>query len=336
MSRLMFGCQNAHCPLSECSVATYRYVTVFSMCIIYVFFFFHWHYSPLWALACRTVSFHFSYLPPTLSIFSLPALEDLFFTSSFHLFLGRPFLLIPSSSWAKIFLGILSSSILSRWPNQLIPCLLIHFTIFSPLFVSSSSRFVLLSHSPFSWCRVLLEKLTGLQLVKKFPAFHGTRRFITVLASVWHLSLSWASPIQSIYPHPTTWRSILMLSTHLRLGLPSGLFPSGFSSKILYTPLSSPIRATCPAHLILLDFITRTILGEEYKSFSSSLCNLLHSPDTSSLLGPNILLNTMFSNTLSFLSSRNVSDQVSHPSKWHTHNSSAILSHNQHQPVNDV
>ena len=34
------------------------------------------------------------------------------------------------------------------------------------------------------------------------------------------------------------------------------------------------------------------ILGEEYKSFSSSLCNLLHSPVTSSLLGPNILLNT--------------------------------------------
>jgi len=59
------------------------------------------------------------------------------------------------------------------------------------------------------WCRVLLEELTGLQLVKKFPAFHGTRRFITALTSVRHLSLSWASPIQSIYPHPTSWRSIL-------------------------------------------------------------------------------------------------------------------------------
>ena len=143
-------------------------------------------------------------------------------------------------------------------------------------------------------CRVVLQKLAGLQLVKKFPAFHGTRRFITALTSVRHLSLSRASPI---HPHPTSWRSILILSTHLRLGLPSGLLPSGFPTKTLYTPLSSPIHATCPAYLILLDFITRTILGEQYRSFSSSLCNLLHSSVTSSFLGPNILLNTMFSNT---------------------------------------
>ena len=46
-------------------------------------------------------------------------------------------------------------------------------------------------------------------------------------------------------------------------------------------PLSSPIRATCPTYLILLHFITRTISGEQYKSFSSSLCNLLQSPVTS-------------------------------------------------------
>ena len=90
------------------------------------------------------------------------------------------------------------------------------------------------------WCRVLLEKLTGLQLVKKFPAFHGTRRFITALTSVRQLSLSWASPILSIYQHPITWRFILMLSTHLRLGLPSGLFPSSFHTKTLYTPSPHP------------------------------------------------------------------------------------------------
>ena len=89
-------------------------------------------------------------------------------------------------------------------------------------------------------CKVLLEKLTGLQLVKKFPEFHGTRRFITALTSVRHLSLSWASPIQSIYPHPASWRSILILSTHLHLGLPSCLLPSGFPTKALCTPSPHP------------------------------------------------------------------------------------------------
>ena len=153
-----------------------------------------------------------------------------------------------------------------------------------------------------------------MQLVKKFPAFHGTRRFITALTSVRQLSLSWASPIQSIYPHPTSWRSILILFTHLRLSLPSGLFPSGFPIKTLHTPSPHP-RATCRTHLILLDFITGTILDEEYRSLISWLCSLLYSPVTSFLLGPNILLNTIFSNTLSFLSSRNVSDQASHPYK---------------------
>jgi hypothetical protein len=64
-------------------------------------------------------------------------------------------------------------------------------------------------------------------------------------------------------------------------------------------PSLLPIHTTCPAHLILLDLITRTIFGKEYRSFSSSLCNFLHSPVTSSLSGPNTPLNTLFSNTLS-------------------------------------
>ena len=131
------------------------------------------------------------------------------------------------------------------------------------------------STTPYSLtprCRVLPEQLTGLELVKKFPAVHGTRRFITALTSVRHLPLSGASPIQSTYPHSTSWRSTLILSTHLRLRLPNGLFPSGFPTKTLYTPLSSPIRATCPAHVILLDFIAHTILGEGYKHIFR-ICN---------------------------------------------------------------
>ena len=97
-----------------------------------------------------------------------------------------------------------------------------------PGFKISNFCIQLLAYLLTPWCRVLLETLTGLQLVKKFPAFHGTRRFITALTSVRHLSLSWASPIQSTYTHHTSWRSILILSTHLCLCLPSDLLPSGF------------------------------------------------------------------------------------------------------------
>ena len=55
-----------------------------------------------------------------------------------------------------------------------------------------------------------------LQLVKKFPALYRTQKFITVFTSARHLSLSWANSIQSP-PPPTSRRSILILSSHLRL-----------------------------------------------------------------------------------------------------------------------
>ena len=118
----------------------------------------------------------------------------------------------------------------------------------------------------------------------------------------------------SPYSHIPLPEDILIYS-HLRLGLSDVLFFSGFPTKTLYTSLFSLIRATCLVHPILLDFIIRTILGEEYRSLSSSLYSFLHSTVTSSLLGPNILLNTLFSNTLSLRSSLNMSYQVSHPQK---------------------
>ena len=124
---------------------------------------------------------------------------------------------------------------------------------------------ILLTYLLTVWSRVLLEKLTDSQLIKKFPTFYGTRRFITAFTSPRHLFLSWASSIHSVPPHPTSWRYILILSSHLRLGLPSGLFPSVFPTTNLYAPLPSPTRATCPVHLILVCFITRTMLIHYYK-----------------------------------------------------------------------
>ena len=115
----------------------------------------------------------------------------------------------------------------------------------------------------------------------------------------------------SPYPlHPTSWRFIfLIVSSHLRPGLPSDLLPSDLPTKTVALRLSS-MRATCSAHLILLDFTTQIIFDEEYRSLSSSLCSFLHSPTTSSLLGPNILLNTLLSNTLGLRSSLSVSDHI--------------------------
>ena len=83
---------------------------------------------------------------------------------------------------------------------------------------------------------------------------------------------------------------------------------------------TSPVHTTCPAHLILLHLMTRIIFGKEYRSLSSSWYSFLHSPVISSLLGPNILLSTLFSNTLSLRSSLSVRDNVSHPYKTNRQN----------------
>jgi len=56
---------------------------------------------------------------------------------------------------------------------------------------------------------VLQEKLTVAKLVKKCPAFYGTRRFITMFTLACHWSLSWTRWIQSTTFYPTSPRCIL-------------------------------------------------------------------------------------------------------------------------------
>ena len=119
----------------------------------------------------------------------------------------------------------------------------------------------LLTNKQTLWSRVCLETLTSSQLVKKFPAFYGTRRFITAFIRARHLSVSWARSIQSML-HPTSSRSILILSSHLCLGSSSGLFPQISPPKpcMHFLPPNK-----CPTHLIPLDSITQIIFGEEYR-----------------------------------------------------------------------
>jgi hypothetical protein len=97
------------------------------------------------------------------------------------------------------------------------------------------------------------------QVIKKSPAFYGKRGFITAFTTSRHLSLFSATSIQSIPPQ------FHFSNIHFNIILPPTL-PSGFPTKTFYAPLLSPIRATCPAHLSLLDLITGIIFVKEYRA----------------------------------------------------------------------
>ena len=106
-------------------------------------------------------------------------------------------------------------------------------------------------------------------------------------------------------PNPVHIPTSHLLENHPNIIHPSTPRSPQWSPSLQF-PHQDPIQPPLLTHTRYMpspshSFITRTILGEEYKSFSSSLCNLLHSPITPSLLGPNILLNTMLFNTLFYL-----------------------------------
>jgi hypothetical protein len=110
--------------------------------------------------------------------------------------------------------------------------------------------------------------------------------------------LSQINPVRA--SHPTSWRSVVILSSHQCQGFQTGLFPSGFPTISLYVHIHSLIPNTCSARLVYLGLITPRIYGEEYRSLRSSLCSLIHSPVT---LRPNTFLSILFPGTISPCSS---------------------------------
>jgi hypothetical protein len=104
------------------------------------------------------------------------------------------------------------------------------------------------------WSRVLKDPSSH-SASQEIPPFYGGRRLITVFTRACHLS------------HPESDASnspiLILLHSHLRVGLPSGLFPSGLVTNSF---LISPMHSACPLHLINLDSFTLIIFDEENKA----------------------------------------------------------------------
>ena len=139
------------------------------------------------------------------------------------------------------------------------------------------------------------------------PSWEGNRFSASqaIPGTLWKLKVHYRSH-NSPLPVPTLSQiyqghtpTFHFLKIHLIIILPSTSRSSTWSLSIRFphqnlvyaSPLIHTRYMLRPSHS---QFYHPTILGEKYRSFSSSLCSILHTPVTSSLLGPNILLSTLF------------------------------------------
>jgi len=100
----------------------------------------------------------------------------------------------------------------------------------------------------------VLENLRITELVKNFPAFYGTRRFINMFTRPCYCFLSWVRCVPSTIYKPILVR-VFILSTYLCLVLSSVLIPSGFPTEIFYAFLTVPMRDLCSTNHIYVDLI---------------------------------------------------------------------------------
>ena len=171
--------------------------------------------------------------------------------------------------------------------------------------------------SPAVYCLVILtfcmEQSPSWE-TQQFPAFYGTQKFIT----------TFTRPATCPYPEPdqsSPCPPSRFLKIHFNVILPSMPWSAKWSFILRFphqNPVyNSPLLHMCymphPSHLSQFDH--QIIFVEQYRSLTFSLCRFLHYPIALSVLGPNILLNILFSNTLSLHSSLDVTAHISYPYK---------------------
>jgi hypothetical protein len=152
------------------------------------------------------------------------------------------------------------------------------------------------------------------QPLKNFPVFYGTRRFITIFTRAHQWSLSWPRSIQSIPPHLISRRFILILYTHLHLGLPSGLSFLVFPQVSYMHPSSTPFMLHALQSSSSLTWSFWLYLAKSTSYEAPRYAVFLQSPIMSSFFNLYILLSTLFPNTLTVCVPHLMSE-----TKFHTH-----------------